>query len=185
MTDKEIIQKLIEHDEEVTRQFLFRDCRPLFISIIGKIFPYEVDYDEFVNELYVHLIENEGNRLSQFEGRSSIYQWIKVVAIRYFLAKKARMIENESNESLLVEAERKETVGGNRAGAKMDLYRLFAHMENKRHVYVLKRLIIDDAEPEAVAKELDITVDNLYNIKKRAIAALTKVATNDKEEYYE
>ncbi len=183
MTDKEIIEHLIARNGLVTQQFFFKDCRPLFISIINKIFSYEVDYDEFVNEFYLYLMENDSHRLRQFEGRSSIYQWLKVIAIRYFLARKNRMIENTSNESLLVEAEREVTTEGRKALALMDIYRMFKFMPNKRQVYAIKRLVLDDAEPEKVAKELNVTVDNLYNIKKRAITALTGIAIDEEKRY--
>ena len=50
MTDQQIIEALIARDERVTQQFFFRNCRPLFLSIIRYIFSYDVDYDEFVND---------------------------------------------------------------------------------------------------------------------------------------
>ena len=77
MSDKEIVGKLIERDNAVTDEFFFTRCRPLFISIIRSVFSYEVDYDEFVNEFYIHLMENDAYRLRQFQGRSSVYQWMK------------------------------------------------------------------------------------------------------------
>ena len=88
MTTQIIIRKLIEKDERVTRHFFFEKCRPLFLGIIKHVFSYEVNYDEFVNELYLHIMENDAARLRQFEGKSSIYQWLKVVAIRFFIAKR-------------------------------------------------------------------------------------------------
>ena len=93
MTDKQIIEALIARDESVTEQFFYGNCRPLFLSIIRNVFSYEVDYDEFVNEFYLHLMENDSYRLRQFEGRSSVYQWLKVIAIRYFIAKRDKMID--------------------------------------------------------------------------------------------
>ena len=42
---------------------------------------------------------------------------------------------------------------------------------------------MQDAEPKEVAKELGVTVPNLYNIKKRAIAALTQIALKEFPEY--
>ena len=51
MTDQEIIQGLINRDNRVTEEFFFVRCRPLFLSIIGKVFDYQVEYDELVNEL--------------------------------------------------------------------------------------------------------------------------------------
>jgi hypothetical protein len=65
----------------------------------------------------------------------------------------------------------------------MDLQRLFKLMPNKRFVYVIKRLVLEDAEPQDVADELDVTVANLYNIKKRAIAELTDIALKESGKY--
>ena len=103
MSDRQIIEALIAHDEQVTKQFLFESCRPLFVSIINQVFSYKVNYDEFVNEFYLHLMEDDARRLRMFEGRSSIYSWIKTVAIRYFIAKRNRMIDMNGGMSLTVQ----------------------------------------------------------------------------------
>ena len=184
MTDQQLIQLLIARDERVTQQFFFDDCRPLFLSIIRYVFSYEVDYDEFVNEFYIHFMENDAYRLRQFQGRSTIYQWMKVIAIRYFIAKRDNMIDNESKDALLDSVVQKETVDGEKKmTAKMDLEHLFSLMTNRRYVYVIRRLVLQEAEPKVVAQELGTNVDNLYNIKKRAIAALTEIALKEVEKY--
>ena len=90
------------------------------------------------------------------------------------------MIENSSQETLLnniadTESTNEETAVANR----IDESRLLNAMSNKRFAYVLKRLVIEQDEPQKVAEELNITVDNLYNIKKRAIASLTAVLLNE------
>ena len=176
-SDQCIIKALITGDERVTQQFFFKDCRPLFQYIIKHVFSYRVDYDEFVNEFYLYLMENNAYRLKQFKGRSSIYQWLKIVAIRYFMAKRESMIAIESKEPLIDKAARNtEDDSERRITSKIDVNNLFALMSNKRYVYVIKRLVLEDADPKDVAFELNTNVDNLYNIKKRAIAALVKVA---------
>ena len=184
MTDKEIIQQLIARDEQVTKQFFFERCRPLFLSIIRYVFSYEVDYDEFVNEFYLYLMENDAYRLKQFQGRSTVYQWIKVVAIRYFIAKRDSMIDMDSKDALLDSIVHGGTVDEEkRMTAKMDLEYLFSLMLNRRYVYVIRRLVLQEAEPKVVAHELGTNVDNLYNIKKRAMSALTEVALKELEKY--
>lgn len=184
MTDQQITEALIARDEKVTARFFFGDCRPLFLSIIRNVFSYEVDYDEFVNEFYLYLMENEAHRLRQFQGRSTIYQWMKVVAIRYFIAKRDSMIDNVSGEALLDCVVQNETVDEETATtARMDIEHLFSQMPNKRYVHVIRRLVLQEAEPKVVAKELMTNVDNLYNIKKRAIASLTEIALKDVEKY--
>ena len=182
MTDQQIIEALIARDEQVTKQFFFENCRPLFSSIMRYIFSYEVDYDEFVNEFYLHLMENDAYRLRQFQGRSSIYQWLKVIAIRYFIAKRGSLIDNESKDALLDSVVQNEAVDEERKMmAKMDIEHLFSLMPNRRYVYVIRRLVLQEAEPKVVAQELQTNVDNLYNIKKRAIAVLTEIALNEVE----
>ena len=184
MTDREIVDGLIARDEQTTEQFFFKNCRPLFVSIIRHVFSYEVDYDELVSEFYLYLMENNAYRLCQYQGKSTIYQWMKVVAIRFFIAKRNNVIEDESKEALLeCGSSRVSTEGEAKMVARMDLEYLFAKMGNQRYVYAIRRLILEDAEPTIVARELNTNVDNLYNIKRRAIAALTEVALNDVEKY--
>lgn len=184
MTAPQIIQALIARDERVTQQFFYENCRGLFMSIIRHVFSYEVDYDEFVNEFYLYLMENDAYRLRQFQGRSSIYQWMKVIAIRYFIAKRDGMIDMGPKDTLSDSVIQDEAVEEESAmTARMDVERLFALMPNKRYVYVIRRLVLQEAEPKKVAEEIGTNVDNLYNIKKRAMAALTEVALKDIEKY--
>lgn len=180
MTDQQIIQGLIERDNAITQEFFFERCQPLFCSIIRKVFSYEVDYDEFVNELYVYLMENDAARLRQFEGRSSIYQWIKVTATRFFIKKRDLLIEDASKETPLEEEtmmEKPATV------SLMDVQRLLDAMPNKRYATVIQKLMIEEYTPEELAAEMHITTDNLYNIKRRAMMQLMQVALNDIRNY--
>lgn len=185
MTDKQIIEALIARDEQVTKQFFFGNCRPLFLSIIRYVFSYEVDYDEFVSEFYLYLMENDAYRLRQFQGRSTIYQWMKIIAIRYFILKRDNLIEEKSKEALIDSfALQKEAFDNERTQtAKIDIEHLLSLMPNRRYVYVLRRLVLQEAEPKKVAQELGTNVDNLYNIKKRAIAALTDIVLKEIEKY--
>ena len=182
MTDQEIIKALIEHDEHVTKDFFFVKCRPLFCSIMDIVFDYEVEYDEMVNELYLYLMEDDAIKLRNFEYRSSVYQWLKILAIRYFIKKRARMIDNESNEPPY---DKQEQIAASASDAAVgyDLERLFEAMPTKRYVKVIRRLILEDWEPEELAREMKITTANLYNIKRRAMAQLTRIALNDIKEY--
>jgi len=182
MTDQEIIQGLIARDNRVTEEFFFVKCRPLFYSIMQKVFDYEVEYDEMVNELYVCLMENDAIKLRNFEYRSSVYQWLKVLAIRFFINKRGRMIDDTSQETpydgrqQMADLEKNMTAEG-------DMERLFDNMPSKRYVYVIRRLILEDCEYEDLAKEMNITTANLYNIRRRAMAQLTRAALNDIKKY--
>jgi RNA polymerase sigma factor (sigma-70 family) len=176
MTDIELRDRLIRGDEKITEEFFFKTCRPLFISILRRIFNYTVDYDECINELYIHLMEDDARRLKQFAGRSSIFQWIKIVATRFFINKRNVVIDTNSSNPLLDRVVMFQGASSEaKDDARIDVETLLASMSNRRYAEVLQRLVIEDADPEVVAEEMGVNIDNLYNIKKRAIAALMRI----------
>ena len=183
MDDSAIIAALIRGDESIQRQFFFEECRPLFTSIINNVFPYHVDYDEFVNEFYIYLMENDAARLKQFEGRSSLFQWLKTVALRFALRLRKRgvVIDTCPRKSPYI-TEVTSYVESDKH-ARMDIEALLSQMGNERQAYVVRRHIIDGIDELTLAGEMGIKVSNLYNIKKRAMTALTKVALNDIKQY--
>lgn len=184
MTDQEIISSLIAHDPKVTAQFFFKDCRPLFISIIRRVFGNQiVDYDEIISELYVLLMENDARKLRTFKHESTLFQWLKTIAVRHCLELKRRgkVIDNESQEPLVNSGKNLSYVESSQA--KMDVESLLRQMNNQRYALVIHLLMIEEKSPEEVAKQLSITVANLYNIKRRAMKALVEVALKDKGSY--
>ena len=94
------------------------------------------------------------------------------------------MIDMESQGALLDIVAQKETIDAEHGNvARMDTEYLLSIMSNSRYAYVINRLVLQDVEPKVVAQELGTTIDNLYNIKKRAIAALTEIALKEIEKY--
>ena len=184
MTDQEIVKGLIWRDSRVTAQFFFKDCRPLMLSVIHRVFDKQkVDYDEVISELYIYLMSNDAQRLRQFRFESTLYQWLKTTAIRFCLKLKTDsiVIDDESQEPL--DNRNRHTGSTESSQAKMDARNLLRQMRNQRYAKVIRMLMIDDMPPDEVAKELSVTVDNLYNIKRRAMAALADVALKDKKHY--
>lgn len=182
MTDQEIIKGLINRDNHLTEEFFFDKCRPLFYSVMKLVFDYEVEYDEMVNELYVYLMEDDASKLRNFQYRSSVYQWLRILAIRFFIKKRARMIDGNSLVTPY-DGQGQEPDSQTAISAEYDIERLFEAMSNQRYVLVIRRLILEDCEPEILAKEMNITTANLYNIKRRSMAQLTRIALNDIKKY--
>lgn len=184
MTDREIVSFLIAREPKVTAQFFFKDCRPLLLSVIRRVFGTQiVDYDEVISEIYVLLMENDAKKLRSFKFESTLYQWLKTIAIRHclLLKNKAKVIDNESQEPLINSG--REFSSTESSQARIDMETLLRQMKNQRYALVIRLLIIDDRTPEEVARQLCVTVDNLYNIKRRAIQALAEVALKDKKHY--
>lgn len=177
MTDREIIQGLIDRDNRITVQFFYVKCRPLLTAIMRLVFNNPVEYDEMVNQLYEFLMADDCAKLRQFQYRSTIYQWLKVVATRYFIRNRNEMIEERSKETPYYYGEGEETIDTVVIlSDKMDVERLLLFMDNRRYADAIRALILNDIEPERYATKIGVTVDNLYNIKKRAMTALTRIA---------
>lgn len=178
MTDREIIQGLINRDNSITAQFFYVRCRPLLTAIMRLVFNYPVEYEEMVSELYAYLMQDDAVKLRQFQYRSTIYQWIKVVALRFFIRKRDSLIENVSKEPHLECGNAEIAVMDSpEIGQRIDIAHMLSMMENQRYADVLRHLVLQDEEPENYAESIGVTVDNLYNIKRRAIAALSRIAT--------
>lgn len=178
LSDREIIQKLIERDNQVTEEFFFVRCKPLFYSVIKHVFPFDVDYEEFVNELYVYLMEDDAARLRSFQFQSSVYQWLKVLSIRYFIQKRDRMCNTSERECV---DENSATV--TEPVSRNDLLRLIAAMPNRRYAIVIQKLVVDGVSPQELALEMCTSISNIYNLKRRAMAQLTTTALQDIRNY--
>lgn len=184
MTDKDIISALIARDPWVTAQFFFKDCRPLFLCVIKRVFGTQsVDYNEIISEIYILLMNDNARKLRSFKYECTLYQWLKIIAIRHclLLKQKCKVIDNVSQEPLY--NDRSASFETESLQARNDLESLLRQMKNQRYASVIRWLMIEDLAPEEVARKLFVTVDNLYNIKRRAMQALTKVALKDKKRY--
>lgn len=181
MTDKEIVEGLIARNERITKDFFFIKCRPLLFGIIKRIFGFEAKYDELVASLYQYLMSNDAAKLRSFKYRSELIWWLKIVASHYFLSKRDEVIGDSTNEPPYVS--KAEEMSYEVSTASDDLERLLKLMPNKRYVYVIRRHILEDCSSEEMAHEMHVTLKNFYNIKKRAMAQLTRVALNDINEY--
>ena len=128
-------------------------------------------------------MEDDAKRLRQFNFESTIYKWLQTIAIRHCLRLKLRqqVIDNESQEPL--ENNDRNLPSTENSQARMDVEALLERMKNQRYALVIRLLMLEEQTPEEVAKRLLVTVDNLYNIKRRAMLALTEVALNDKRHY--
>lgn len=176
MTDREIIQGLIDRDNRITGQFLFVRCSPLLSAIMRNVFDGRVEYDELVALLYDYLMANDCARLRQFQFRSSLYQWLKVVATRFFIRHRDSVIEERSQEPLYEIGEEGAVDSIRDISVRMDVCTLLALMENRRYAEAIRRLVLDEVEPSRYAEEIGVSVDNLYNIKRRAMAAFAQLA---------
>jgi len=71
--DLRIALSILMRDEATTRRFFFEDARGMLMLVINKVFDYPVEYEELVSALYLYIMEGDGYRLLQYQGRSTLY----------------------------------------------------------------------------------------------------------------
>lgn len=98
MDDRQVVEKLLNRDDDITAEFFFVKCRPLLVDIIGNVFGgRRVSYDEVVAEIYYYLMRPNRNGedaavLRTFQFRSSLYQWMKFVVIHFLVRVRQRLL---------------------------------------------------------------------------------------------
>ena len=178
-SDGELVEGIISNNNYIIQYFFFEQCKPMFHHIVHKIFDRQVERNELINELYIYLQENDWHKLRQFDYRSRLTTWMSVVAVRFFQKKRTELIENESSEALIIEGME---YNEEKIHQRLDMEKMINSLPNERYRFVIRELIVEDKEPQEVADNMGITVENLYNIKRRALQQL--IRSYRKEECY-
>lgn len=58
---------------------------------------------------------------------------------------------------------------------QIDIYKYLDSIPNKRYRYCIKSLFLDDRNPKDLAKEMNTSVSNIYNIKSRGLNQLSDI----------
>lgn len=142
----------------------------MFVYILNSVFSGRIDKTELVNELFLFLANDNWRKLKDFNYKSSLMTWITVVATRFFIRKRDKLIEYESSEALIIENDNFNF--GHIAEDSIDIQMAINSMPNKRYQRAIQLLDMQEVSYEDAAIELNVSVANLYNIHRRAIAQL-------------
>lgn len=183
-SDRQIVDGILSNDRVITEHFFYKKCSGMFDFILERVFDHEIDRDELVSELYLHLSSDNWKKLQQFDFRSKLTTWTTVVAIRFFQKKRTALIGNQF-ENALNKKEANIKVGHERLlNTRIDVRNAIKNLKNERYKEVIVALDIKDMQPEELAKQMNVTVDNLYNIHRRALLSL-KAIMGRKEDFYD
>lgn len=181
LNDKEIVKGILNDDKPLITYFFTQKCLGLVRYILRNVFDNNIKEKEIINELYLFLAQNNWQIFRQFQFRSSLMTYVSVVASRFFLIKRDKLIDSKINIAPIVN----ESIIHNTIRVleqRIDIREALKKMQNERYRKVIELLDLKDIHPETVAKEMNITVDNLYNIHRRALIQLRHVMGR-KEEY--
>lgn len=192
----QLYQEIIDGSTEAAAKFfssepILKLCR----YWNGYIFSGRAEVDEIRNAIFLHLMEDDCRRFKLVNDTAALLGWINRTAVRYLIRHKGDFVadwkvdtsdEDQPDEDEMTEKQiqrKTPDVSEATTEAHFDTERLLGAMNNARYVIVIRELCLSERDPVEVAEEMGITVANLYNIKKRALAALTKVALKDIKHY--
>ncbi len=192
----QLYQEIIDGSTEAAAKFfssepIMKLCR----YWNGYIFSGRAEVDEIRNAIFLHLMEDDCRRFKLVNDTAALLGWINRTAVRYLIRHKGDFVadwkadtsdEDQPDEDEMTEKQiqrKTPDVSEATTEAHFDTERLLGAMNNARYVIAIRELCLSERDPAEVAEEMGITVANLYNIKKRALAALTKVALKDIKHY--
>lgn len=182
--DKQIVDGILSNDKQLIGYFFNKKCSKLLSYIILNVYDGHVDQRELVSELFLYLAKDDWYKVRQFDFRSKLMTWLSVVAVRFFQKKREELIEKYGANTLNEKYQGVWHTPSLSTEQKMDIRSALQKMPNERYRKIIEVLDLQEVRPELLAEEMNITVDNLYNIHRRARVQL-RLIMRRKEDYYD
>ena len=184
MSDKEIVQAILNRDKEITFLYLYKKCYPIFNVVHRKYYTDCETPIELINEIYIYILtpnKKTGKcKLADFGFRCTLTMWIRIIVENYchqLFAKKKIIIEDIlnqddrnpfENKSIGIDINVEDFEFNNLI--REDVMKLLNMMSNKRYRQLLIYRYLEEMSNEETAKLLALTIANYYNVHLRAKA---------------
>lgn len=172
--DAEIIVGLKSSDSAIrdfyVNRLFYKELKPLLYTIQYSLLKGTVDYDELVNDLYIHLSRNNWSALDSYRGdnQARLSSWVSRVAWHYFMNSYRRLSRVLPDEDGVLDSMKSYAVVSD-DDIRMDIEEVLKLMPNRRYAEVLKLNLYYGYPAEDIAVLMNTTVSNVYNIKHRAV----------------
>lgn len=193
-SDKTIVKGLLNRNESITKEFLYRKCYPLFKSIYDNYHTDCASCLEFINEIYIYLMMPDKNtgqcKLEGFQFRSTLFTWLKTIVVFYCYRRYKRVENNE-----IIRIHDNSEIGGVRIDhlsdsienevslfSIQDVEKILQLMPNRRYSMLIRLKYLEEKSNEEAAKILGLNMNTFYNKHKLAKDQYVKVLR--KEEYH-
>ena len=178
--DSHLVDDLIGNDERAV-EFLFYNRYRALLRFNAMKAASNVPVDDLVQEFYLHLSANQWERLRRYDPELPLERWLSVVSYRFFKDFSLRMIDSRRQIPITkIEDQNLLEAGTTQMNQiMMDIRQGLSELEPPRDREILTALLLHDEEPQTVAGRYGVTVDNLYNIKRRALARLIQKHLRD------
>lgn len=174
--DRLIVDALLRRDPDITKDFLYRRCYPLFKAVFDRYFTDCESVVELIGQIYLFIMaprpSTGRSKLSQFSFRCSFTMWLKIVAENYCRQIFAR--QGDFSTQSLDDDDRKplpdESLLENDGFSPdaHDIRRVLDMMPNPRYRALIEARYLNELSNEDTAACLGLSMANYYNTHKRA-----------------
>lgn len=181
LSDRELVDAVIQGDESAIGYFFYVKFNALFSRNFYKVAANKnVVLDDLVQDLFVHLSKNDWENLRKYdEDCGQLVNWLSVVSYYFFRDKTASMIDSAPRVPI---EEREDIPSRDKTDSLIEkkyILKIIEKLHPPRYRDVVDYLILKGRDPGEVAKELGVNIDNLYNIKSKALAKLRRLLLDD------
>lgn len=178
ISDTELVAKVLANDEKALLFFFYEKFYSMFEYHVYKIFPYEQDVQELVHEFFLYLRQDDWRRLRSFNPeKAQLNTWVSVVSFRFFLNFKKSKIDSNGLVTICDQWDDKilQFKNASEEQVRMDVRKAIDCLKNETEREVARKLLLEEADVQEVAKEHNLSVDYTYTVKSRAISHLRKI----------
>jgi len=180
--DAQLVAELLAGNEGAVQYVFYDHFKALLRMNAAKATgSKQVTYDDLVQELYLYLSDNNWEKLRKYNPERPFINWFSVVSYRFFKDFSRSMIDSTDQIPISNMNDHQTAFMSNGVigTIMMDIKQALSRLRPPRDKEILEALLLRDEEPEKVAERHKVTVDNLYNIKRRALAKLIKQHLTD------
>ncbi len=176
-TDQQIVKGILDRDTQLTKEYLYKKCYPLFNAVYFKYYTDCENVYEFINEIYVYILTPNKLgvcKLADFKFRCTLTIWLKIVSEHFchqLFKRKLDLAEKTNDNVTDINSSVKQSLDIDFNSLNVDdVYKILNMMPNKRYSKIIELRYIKDKSNEETALLLDMSMANYYNKHKLAKA---------------
>jgi hypothetical protein len=155
MTDQRVVEKLINGDHRIIKDFFFVRCKPMLIYIGQYFCQYKYTPEELIGEFYEFLSADDWHKLRIFKYTCSLNSYVTIIASRYFQHKRDKeLLSLDENIDFVKKIQ---DDGSDDTFFMEDFYKIIKEMQPFDR-FLVQRILIDGEKPGDILDEAKLVM---------------------------
>lgn len=155
MTDQRVVEKLINGDHRIIKDFFFVRCKPMLIYIGQYFCQYKYTPEELIGEFYEFLSADDWHKLRIFKYTCSLNSYVTIIASRYFQHKRDKeLLSLDENIDFVKKIQ---DDGSEDTFFMEDFYKIIKEMQPFDR-FLVQRILIDGEKPGDILDEAKLVM---------------------------